>query len=122
MSRVKPERNAEEILGSKGRIRVLKVLSESGELVLRDRTNVGGSHRTVEPFLRRTDLSSFRNTRTYADDRTDRVIRIEVNEEVGIHPGTRRHPHLDSECSVCELVRGEIVRRAPNNEECCRKK
>lgn len=52
MSRVKPERNAEEILGSKGRIRVLKVLSESGELNISEVSRrTGLNYTSVERHL-----------------------------------------------------------------------
>jgi DNA-binding transcriptional ArsR family regulator len=52
LSRVKPERNAEEILGSKGRIRVLKVLSESGELNISEVSRrTGLNYTSVERHL-----------------------------------------------------------------------
>ena len=52
MSRVKTERRAEEILGSKGRIRVLKVLSESGELNISEVSRrTGLNYTSVERHL-----------------------------------------------------------------------
>lgn len=52
MSKVKPERSAEEILGSKGRIRVLKVLSESGELNISEVSRrTGLNYTSVERHL-----------------------------------------------------------------------
>jgi DNA-binding transcriptional ArsR family regulator len=52
LSRVKPDRRAEEILGSKGRIRVLKVLSESGELNISEVSRrTGLNYTSVERHL-----------------------------------------------------------------------
>jgi DNA-binding transcriptional ArsR family regulator len=52
LSKVKPESSAEEILGSKGRIRVLKVLSESGELNISEVSRrTGLNYTSVERHL-----------------------------------------------------------------------
>ena len=52
MSRGKPDRRAEEILGSKGRVRVLRVLSESGELHISEVSRrTGLNYTTVESHL-----------------------------------------------------------------------
>ena len=52
MSIGKPDRRAEEILGSKGRVRVLQVLSESGELNISEVSRrTGLNYTSVERHL-----------------------------------------------------------------------
>jgi DNA-binding transcriptional ArsR family regulator len=52
LSRYRPERKAEQILGSRGRIRVLQVLSESGELNISEVSRrTGLNYTSVERHL-----------------------------------------------------------------------
>ena len=52
MSSYKPDRKAEQILGSRGRIRVLQVLSESGELNISEVSRrTGLNYTSVERHL-----------------------------------------------------------------------
>lgn len=52
MSRGKPDRRAEEILGSKGRVRVLQVLTESSELNISEVSRrTGLNYTSVERHL-----------------------------------------------------------------------
>lgn len=66
MSRVKPDRRAEEILGSKGRIRVLKVLSESGELNISEVSRrTGLNYTSVERHLMKLKKMDLLNEKRY---------------------------------------------------------
>ena len=52
MSRAGPDRRAEEVLGSRGRVRVLQVLSESGELNISEVSRrTGLNYTSVERHL-----------------------------------------------------------------------
>jgi len=66
LSRVKPDRRAEEILGSKGRIRVLKVLSESGELNISEVSRrTGLNYTSVERHLMKLKKMDLLNEKRY---------------------------------------------------------
>lgn len=74
MRRVKPDRSVEDILGSKGRVRVLKVLSESGELNISEVSRrTGLNYTSVERHLMKLKNMGLVNEKRYGKIRIFKI-------------------------------------------------
>jgi DNA-binding transcriptional ArsR family regulator len=86
LSRVKPDRIVEEILGSKGRVRVLKVLSESGELNISEVSRrTGLNYTSVERHLLKLKKMGLLNEKRYGKIRIFETTfrRVSISFEQG---------------------------------------